>query len=1171
MPHIRSLFNTRTFAVIFLVIAVVLAVVDHRQSLSSLDSNPLTKNLADSYNTLLSELNDKHPKEVDYHLLSSSPYDVLIESQDSAIYWNNYITDLHDKRQSTNDYIVIFKDINGGHRITAGLDLRTNGRLDQYISKHHHFAIGTVLSHDKETVIEDFKGQSISIYTKDQTRLSWMAQVSFLALLLAMIFFIYWHARTIWSHDRRILQGGLIIFLLTTLNIFVLPHIYGGTYLASLHNDTCVWCPSMMAMIVGLIIAGYAVSIIRSAHILLRLPNAWRIGVSAVVITSSFIIFCHLAQGFLMSHPLNSQPGLLQYCISGITYLLVFSAALSVIFYGSVVAYGEIEDTTSVLHRYGIVIGSMLLTIPLAIMLSIDIPIWTLYVFVLSYFMIVELYIENEEKSIIYTIWWLIIFAGFLASVTFYYQLRNTAQRNTTIAKSLYHPPTANTLADAISIDSLLKISEVFPQLAALSYPSGLDKNDFQDYLISAISDHPTVSDLIKLEVEATDQQGITIFNNHFSQSYTYVEAIAKSDQISEHIFYNPLVEAYYLRYNIENEKYNDAPFNLLIKMNLEPAANKTDPGINYLIVKNGKVIQSSIVDPFAIDYRTVQEVDSTMIKGDITYAVYRPNGKIKIVAFDKIGGLIKPISLFSFILSLTGILLFIMSMLNTRHQFLPRELNLTFSRSSSLRTKIQLVVIMLIVFSFLIIGVMTAYYFKSVLETYNDNNQQKDVTSIRNDIRNSIEGVENNLLASSAVQSKIDEMALVHDKDLVFFDSDGRKLQSSFTEPDVARVPYEVVRAFSNPGSTPSTNRISLQDGEHTIEFLPTYYKSQENPYGYLGISYRPINNSSHSIRDFLSTILNVYVFLFLIAGALAIAIGNSITKPLAILSKRLKEFKLGRTNKVLDWDTKDEIGNLINEYNALTEKLDESVNILARTERDVAWREMAKQVAHEIKNPLTPMKLSIQYLEKAVKSNPDQAVGMIERVSATLIEQINNLNQIANEFSNFATMPKASNEKIVINEIVEAIHDLFRKREDMDIQMTEPIDDLYVFADRNHLVRILNNILKNAIQAIPTDKNGVIKMSLSKIGDLAVVSVKDNGTGIPDAMKDKVFTPNFTTKSSGTGLGLAISANMIESFNGQIYFETEVGVGTTFFIEIPLMRLQDNYPATKNRVTLD
>ena len=392
---------------------------------------------------------------------------------------------------------------------------------------------------------------------------------------------------------------------------------------------------------------------------------------------------------------------------------------------------------------------------------------------------------------------------------------------------------------------------------------------------------------------------------------------------------------------------------------------------------------------------------------------------------------------------------------------------------------------------------------------------------------------------------------------------------KASFTVPKIARVPFDIMRNFANAGSKKISPRISLEKNKYTIDFIPIYYKSK-NPYGYLGISYKPINNSNRSIRDFLSTILNVYIFLFLIAGALAIAIGNSITRPLAILSNKLKEFKLGKSNQALNWNTKDEIGKLINEYNMLTKKLDESANILARTERDIAWREMAKQVAHEIKNPLTPMKLSIQYLEKAVQSDPENAKDLIHRVSATLIEQINNLNQIANEFSNFATMPKASNEKIIINEIVEAVHDLFRKREDMDIQMSEPIDDLYVFADRNHLVRILNNIVKNAIQSIPTEKKGIIKISLSKQGDVVVVAIKDNGTGIPDEMKEKVFTPNFTTKSSGTGLGLAISANMIESFNGRIYFTTEVGVGTEFFVEVPLMRLQDNFP-DQNRVMLD
>jgi nitrogen fixation/metabolism regulation signal transduction histidine kinase len=301
-----------------------------------------------------------------------------------------------------------------------------------------------------------------------------------------------------------------------------------------------------------------------------------------------------------------------------------------------------------------------------------------------------------------------------------------------------------------------------------------------------------------------------------------------------------------------------------------------------------------------------------------------------------------------------------------------------------------------------------------------------------------------------------------------------------------------------------------------------------------------------------------------------LAITIANSITQPLSQLADKLKKFKIGKTNERLEWFSNDEIGALIKDYNNLTQELDKSVNLLAKTERDSAWREMAKQVAHEIKNPLTPMKLSIQYLEKTYQDQPEKAGHLIPRISATLIEQINNLSQIAGEFSNFATMPQATNEKISLNEVVETIHDLFRKREDMDIQMNEPIDDLYVFADKNHLVRILNNLLKNAIQAIPDDKRGKIEIDLQRQGNEAVIRISDNGVGIPNDKKDKVFTPNFTTKSSGTGLGLAISANMIESFNGRIYFESEEGKGADFYVAIPLMKL-DDYRGSSERVSLD
>jgi len=229
-----------------------------------------------------------------------------------------------------------------------------------------------------------------------------------------------------------------------------------------------------------------------------------------------------------------------------------------------------------------------------------------------------------------------------------------------------------------------------------------------------------------------------------------------------------------------------------------------------------------------------------------------------------------------------------------------------------------------------------------------------------------------------------------------------------------------------------------------------------------------------------------------------------------------------------------------------------------------------MAKQVAHEIKNPLTPMKLSIQYLQRAINQNPEDTDELVGRVSSTLIEQIDNLSNIAGAFSNFGKMPQAKNEKVVLNEVVEAIHDLFRKRNDMDINMYEPIDELYIFADKNALVRILNNLVKNAIQAIPTDRRGHIDVKLYKEGKMAVVKISDNGIGIPDHRKEKVFLPNFTTKSSGTGLGLAICANMVESFNGRLHFNSTEGVGTDFYIEIPLMHVNDNFEE-QERVVLE
>lgn len=1158
--------------VVALLLAMSTSLID-RQYSGDRSANLQTK-IDNERSRIIQLVGAGHPREIDFSSLSESPIDVLISEGDSAIFWNNHITSLSTAKTGQEDYAILYRNIQNSYQISLGLDLTKRGKLDQYLVRKFNLRYKPTPETDVVAEVTDSVGSTYQIRAERILTTSWMSQLGFVFYFLTWFGIMGLVFYQIFVKNKWPVVSGIALGITFPLfHIIVGRHWFANTFLASVKSKSCAICPDIQTLWVIVLSMVFLVSVIKRTRVLDRLPAKIGNVLQPFVIASLFVGVTYLAKSILLSAPLSDLHGeILQYTAEGITYLVSFVGVMAAVFYMSLVLMGQTIETQQPITKYLSWIAGIALTAPMAMLLDIKIPLWTIYAFVLSYLLILEMYIENREKNIIYTIWWIIILAGFLASITFFYMLESNLNVQENHIDHLYSYEGESNTKLVASIDSILKSSEVFPQLAALPYPSGLDKGDYQDFVLSLINQKTIALTADQMSLETTDQQGLTIFNNHYSTAYNYVQNIARADQLTDHIFYNPFLNQYYLKYIIDNENYNDAPFNLYLKIRLHQELPTEDHEIdNYVIFKGDGVVDSKLSNSIPFSIRTLQNITESTIKDDIAYTVYRPTPDVKIIEFDQIGGLIKPISLFSFLVSAMGILIFILALLNTRFGFLPPELNLQFSRSSSLRTRIQLAIIMLIIFSFVIIGIMTAIYFKSVLETYNNNNQKEDITSIHNDIRNSIEGVDNNQMASSTVQAKISEMSHVHDKNLSFFDEQGQLLTSSFSLPRVSSVPFDIVRNFQQPTLTATQNRISLEDGGYTMEFIPVYYKSQQNPYGYLGISYQPINNSSQSIRDFLSTILNVYVFLFLIAGALAIAIGDSITKPLAILSRKLKEFKLGKGNQILDWHTKDEIGNLINEYNLLTEKLDESVDILARTERDVAWREMAKQVAHEIKNPLTPMKLSIQYLEKAVKANPDNAQELIERISITLIEQINNLNQIANEFSNFATMPKASNEKIIINEIVEAIHDLFRKREDMEIRMTEPIDDLFVFADRNHLVRILNNIVKNAIQAIPTDQQGKIKISLTKEGGKAVVSVKDNGTGIPDHMKDKVFTPNFTTKSSGTGLGLAISANMIESFNGKIYFETQVGEGTTFFVEIPLMRLEDNFPENRNRVTLD
>jgi len=565
------------------------------------------------------------------------------------------------------------------------------------------------------------------------------------------------------------------------------------------------------------------------------------------------------------------------------------------------------------------------------------------------------------------------------------------------------------------------------------------------------------------------------------------------------------------------------------------------------IVYQNGPIwrkpssLDFSIPDGAIIPYETDQAYYFLGKQNDTTYVIARPKT-----------GINEPISLYALFFVLWVAVALILLLINRPLKLLPSDWAFYWTELPSLRKRIQFYILAVTVGSFGVMACVTYFYFE-----YQGGEQSKQLalqvtTAAVRDFTTSWEEQ-----PETSLKELFNEIQKKHQTSGSLYTFEGIRISGV----GLPLLPHSI----SKP-SFFSSRDMHIQEGSiyHRIngpangEAIAQFDAEVETLQ--LGLGFRQI----------ILTLLNIYVFLFVLTGGIAVAVSNSITAPLKVLSERLKSLKLGKKNVPLNWNQKDELGELIRDYNRMILQLEESAKIMATTERETAWREMAKQVAHEIKNPLTPMKLSLQHLQFAIENDNPNKEKLFRKVSATLIEQIDNLNRIASEFSSFAKMPEPENRVVSLNEVVASIHDLFRERKDMDIKLFVPIDDLRVFADKDHLLRVMSNLIKNAIQAIPSDRRGLITIKLYKKADEAVIKVSDNGKGIPDEVKEKVFKPNFTSKSSGTGLGLAICANIIEGFNGKIYFETEVNKGTDFYVIIPLMRTKENFNQ-RQRVPLE
>ncbi len=492
------------------------------------------------------------------------------------------------------------------------------------------------------------------------------------------------------------------------------------------------------------------------------------------------------------------------------------------------------------------------------------------------------------------------------------------------------------------------------------------------------------------------------------------------------------------------------------------------------------------------------------------------------------------------------------------------KKIQLNFNPSSSfisteswyLSRRLQLYITWLVFAIFVIVIFVTINYF-----IQNNIDRQKNyLLNKANNIANKISG-EVNL---DALQNKYEvglvyDLAVYYETDINVYDQYGKLIVSTnprlFTEKFTSDLMNpKVFKRFKSKMISSSVVSEKIAD----LNYISAYTTLIDNDLevrGYVNLPY--FSNREDLFREisqYTVTIINLFVLIFAMAVILTYYVAQRLSKPLILIKNQISQMKIGEKNLPIDWERNDEIGLLVKEYNTMLSALDSSLDKLADSERQGAWKEMAKQVAHEIKNPLTPMRLSLQHLEYSINRGDDHIEEKVKKTIALLIRQIDSLSTMAEEFSSFAKMPEPILEKIDLKLILGDAIMLMEKEMGQPISLEIAADAIPILADPHQLGRIFNNIFKNAIQAIPEDRVGKVLVNVEMQKKWVKILISDNGKGIPSELSEKIFSPNFSTKNSGMGLGLAITKKIIEQFGGKIHFSSELNVGTVFEINFPL-----------------
>ncbi|WP_088340120.1 sensor histidine kinase [Robiginitalea sediminis] len=465
--------------------------------------------------------------------------------------------------------------------------------------------------------------------------------------------------------------------------------------------------------------------------------------------------------------------------------------------------------------------------------------------------------------------------------------------------------------------------------------------------------------------------------------------------------------------------------------------------------------------------------------------------------------------------------------------------------------------ILLVLIASVLIAGV-TVYQYREQSRDYHDNRLERKEEQIRQAITFTLQRTTYPVTTENLAlifKDEIYRIAIIENANFNLYDLDGQLLKSSRPKFDNDSVSLCLEPHVLNALRGSIDKRYveaSAAAGDHYQASYTYILDGKFKPIGILHLPYFEENSFyDMELQEFLFRLGGVYLLMLLSAIALAYFISKYITRSLKTISEKLTQTRLARTNeKIFLEDPSQEIAGLIAAYNGMIDELELSAAKLARGEREQAWREMAKQVAHEIKNPLTPMRLSVQSFERKFDPEDPEVRAKVTEFAKTLIQQVDTLSSIASAFSNFAKMPAQQNETLNVPEIVKLALDIFNEPY---IHFMTDTEELVAKMDRTQLIRVVTNLVKNAIQAVPDVEHPRILVSVAGEPQWVKIMVADNGVGIADANRDKIFEPKFTTKSSGMGLGLGMVKTIVETYGGSITFTSQQGKGTVFTVRLP------------------